>query len=296
MYEPLAACIPAYMLQSLRLETLHLYRPGQTPLCSLSPRSGMLRISQSHDKWTSLRSATRLCRLDEVDEETFLRFLRWTYSGDYPAREHSVLKPEEKEDEKAEDPPAVIVDQLQWPTTYETDNFDAWGEQYSSYKIDKKKKKKTPELTLREAFGSQRRDTRCLSRPSIPRARANTGPKEDYTDIFLGHARMYVFADKFDIQPFKQLALQKLHHQLAIHTLYIERVGEITTLLKYVYTNTMAPITSIHEEDGIRAMLAHSVGMEMAMLAKDDVGIRDLMLEDPDMLGDFLKTFALKIT
>lgn len=92
------------------------------------------------------------------------------------------------------------------------------------------------------------------------------------------------------------MALGKLHHQLAIHTLYVERVGEITTLLKYVYANTMAPITTIHEEDGIRAMLAHYVGVEMATLAKDGVGMQELMLEDPDMLGDFLKMFALKIS
>lgn len=140
--------------------------------------------------------------LDEVDEETFLRFIRWTYNGDYPAREHSGLKPEEKEDEIAGDPDAAIVDQWGWPTTYQIDHVDqsAWG---PPYKTDKKKKKKVPEITLREAFVTQRRDSRCLSRLPIPRVRANMGRGEDYTEVFLGHARVYVFADKFDIQPLK---------------------------------------------------------------------------------------------
>ncbi len=56
----------------------------------------------------------------------------------------------------------------------------------------------------------------------------------------------------------------------------------------------MAPITSIREEDGIRAMLAHYIGVEMANLVKDGE-IKNLMLEDADLLGDFLKMFALKI-
>lgn len=108
-----------------------------------------------------------------MDEETFLRFIRWTYNSDYPAREHTTIEPEEAIEEPEKHPVA----------------------------------------------------------------------DDD----------MYVFAEKYDIQFLKRLALQKLQHphQLAIHTLYIERVGEITTLLEYVYASTMAPITTIHEEDGI---------------------------------------------
>lgn len=218
--------------------------------------------------------------LDEVDEETFLRFIRWTYSSNYPARQHTLVVSEEIKDEPAKDPVA-------------DDDWGTWG----FGKKDKKKKKKTTEPAvrgfLRESFVSQRRDTGPTSF-SIPPARANKGPEEDYTEVFLGHARMYVFAEKYDIQPLKKLALQKLQHQLAIHTLYNERVGEIITLLRYVYANTMAPITTIDEEDGIRAMLAHYVGVEMANLVKEGE-IKDLMLEESDLLSDFLRMFALRI-
>lgn len=218
--------------------------------------------------------------LDEVDEETFLRFLRWTYTGDYPAREHTIIESEEAKEELAQDP-------------IPNDEWGSWG----IPKKDKKKKKKTTEPAvkgfLRGSFVSQRRNT-GLSTFSVPAARANKGPEEDYTEVFLGHARIYVISEKYDIAALRKLALQKLQHQLAIHTLYIERVGEITALLKYVYANTMAPITSIHEEDGIRAMLAHYIGVEMANLVKDGE-IKNLMLEDADLLGDFLKMFALKI-
>lgn len=31
--------------------------------------------------------------------------------------------------------------------------------------------------------------------------RSNEGPLEDYSEVFLSHARVYVFADKYDIEP-----------------------------------------------------------------------------------------------
>jgi len=41
-------------------------------------------------------------------------------------------------------------------------------------------------------------------------------------------------------------------------------------------------------------MLAYYVGVEMATLIKEG-GIYDLMLEDADLLGDFLRMFAIRI-
>lgn len=84
---------------------------------------------------------------------------------------------------------------------------------------------------------------------------------------------MYVFAEKYDIEQLQSSALQKLHHTLAIHTLYPEGVGDITSLLKYVYANTAE--TKEGSED-IRTMLAHYIGTEMPTLIKDGE-IKDLM-------------------
>ena len=79
----------------------------------------------------------------------------------------------------------------------------------------------------------------------MPGPRSNMHPQENYTEVFLSHARLYVFAEKYDIQPLKKLSRQKLQHTLAIYTLYPERVGDITTLLKYVYVNTAETIDGI---------------------------------------------------
>ena len=226
--------------------------------------------------------------LDDVEESTFLAFIRWTYTKDYPALDHTVIP--------SEDP--IVDDDPADAQTFDEDAWAGWG---TAKKKDKKKKKKpTTEPAvrgfLRESFISQQHDKK-LAPFSIPAARANKGPDEYYTEVFLCHARMYVFAEKYDIQDLRKLALQKLQHQLAIHTLYIERVGEIMALLRYVYANTGESKSgggSGNGEDDVRSVLAHYVGVEMGNLIKEGE-IRDFMLEEPEFLGEFLRMFALRI-
>ena len=103
---------------------------------------------------------------------------------------------------------------------------------------------------------------------------------------------MYVFAEKYDIQPLKTLALLKLHRTLSIFTLFPERIGDIMTLLKYVYANTAETIDG---NEDIRPMLAHYIGTEMETLSKDGE-IKDIMLDNGEMLGDFLKMFASRVS
>ena len=218
--------------------------------------------------------------LEDVDEGTFVRFIRWTYTKDYTAPEYTWAEigegPDGSENETAqkEVPPPDAVDT--WCT---------------AAKVKKKKKKTSSKLhtSLKELFISE---YDLWSSDVTPGPRSNLHPQEDYTEVFLSHARLYVFAEKYDIQPLKKLCLQKLKHTLAIYTLYPERVGDITTLLKYVYANTAETINGIED---IRTMLAHYVGTEMDTLIKYGE-IKDLMLENGDLLSDFLKMFALNIS
>ena len=122
----------------------------------------------------------------------------------------------------------------------------------------------------------------------MPKPQSNESPQEDCTEVFLSHARLYVFAKQYDIQPLKKLARQKLHRTPADHTLFPERVGDITTWLKYVYGNIAETIDEIED---IRTMLVHFVGMEMETLMKHSE-IKDLMQDRGDLLGDFLKIFV----
>ena len=66
----------------------------------------------------------------------------------------------------------------------------------------------------------------------------NRTPEEDYTPVFLGHARLYVFADKYGISILRALSLDKLHRTLTYFTLFSERIGDILALARYAYKNT----------------------------------------------------------
>lgn len=79
-------------------------------------------------------------------------------------------------------------------------------------------------------------------------------PCEDYTEVFLCHARLYVFAEKFDIGSLKTLSLHKLHRTLAEFTLYSDRTEDIANLLRYSYSNTPDRSESI---DALRSLVIH---------------------------------------
>lgn len=128
------------------------------------------------------------------------------------------------------------------------------------------------------------RDISCI--------RPNRGDLEDYTKVFLSHARIYVFAEKYDIKALKMLALHKLHKTLAIYTLFPKRITDIVALLKYVYANTGVLEGSI---DDMRALLTHYMGCEMEILISADE-LKALLKEDGTLLDDFLKIVEGRIS
>ena len=70
------------------------------------------------------------------------------------------------------------------------------------------------------------------------RQSCNVDPYEDYCAVFLCHAQLYVFADKYDIQALSKLALSKLGLTLAHYNLYEEWKENIVELLRYFHANT----------------------------------------------------------
>ena len=127
----------------------------------------------------------------------------------------------------------------------------------------------------------------------FPRARSNVNPSEDFTEHFLSHARLYVFAEKYDIQPLKILALECLQDQLGRFELFKERTGDIVTLLDYVYRNTGESTPGLED---LRTLMRHYVGYEMVTLMKDK-DFRTVMFEDETggLLADFMSMVAKRV-
>lgn len=113
--------------------------------------------------------------------------------------------------------------------------------------------------------------------------RKNLESCEDYKDVFLCHARLYVFAEKYDIAPLKKLSLSKLHKTLSVFTLWMERVGDIVALMRYSYANTVYRSPS---NDPLRLLVIHYATCVVEQLVKSSEF--KALLEEPGELASDL--------
>ncbi|MCJ1473682.1 hypothetical protein MMC13_002333 [Lambiella insularis] len=235
--------------------------------------------------------------LKEVDGGTFERFIEWAYKGFYTAAtfglhssSSSPASPN-KDDCGTDEIPEVFEISRSDEESREVDLDTGDLPSPEGRKITKKRAAyklnngiKT-ERDLREVF-LQREYTFRKEKIDIPSPRANRGADENYTEVFLSHARLYVFAETYDIQDLKILALENLHNTLAVYTLYRQRTGDIVTLLRYAYANTAG---YKRDRNDLRTLLRHYVGYEMGLLMGDEE-FKELMIEDGGaLLSDFFR-------
>jgi hypothetical protein len=95
------------------------------------------------------------------------------------------------------------------------------------------------QLNKRELMWRAFKNIACSEQVRVWIPKKNNTSGEDYTDIFLAHARLYVLADRYDIPALRKLSVQKLRLNLVHFKLFSEGVGDIAALLEYAYTNTI---------------------------------------------------------
>ena len=241
--------------------------------------------------------------LEDVDKHTFVRFCEYMYTGNYQPAEYtllldesSVLCGDEEEPKKSsgsnrgEDgppaetlPPAALSIRASHRPTIDDD--DDWGHFCAK---SRKKGAKAIEVEppaskrtlLWQKFSQQRFDAQITHFEP----RKNAEACEDYTEVFLSHAQLYVFAEKYDVQELRYVALQKLQRTLAEFSLYEERAGDISTLLRYVYEHTAE---HKNKPDNLRSLIVHYVSCNIEILAKDE-SFRNLLKEGGSIAGDLV--------
>lgn len=256
--------------------------------------------------------------LKDVDKGTLVRFIEWAHKEYYtaakpstaidspsPPRSQSVEDVPEEALLEPEPPAAAVFAAAHVAEPYAGFSQDGFFGSRSAQSFQKKKNKKNMrpwgeqdvhdglglKATLKEAFDSRtytvRRDV-----VEIPSPRPNENSKEDYTYVFLSHAQLYVFAQKYDIQSLKTLALEELHATLVVYTLHDARTGDIIELLRYVYANTSKPQEGV---DDMRSMITQYVGFEMDVL-KEAAEFGELIIKDGgELLRDFMKAVSTRI-
>jgi hypothetical protein len=243
---------------------------------------------------------------EDVLEDTFTRFCQFAYVGDYetPAftrnleAENSDSLPSKtlsksslivgeasKIDEHVEQAVAE-VQPWEFPVEAQVEvsvedpppeaienNWHGWGE--TSKKKSKTKTYRSKSSILRQEFDKKSYDTETTTSAAKFRCkiRGNELPEEDYTPVFLGHARLYVFAEKWGIDALKTLTLSKLHKTLAAFKIYEARRGDIVELVRFAYSNENTPDLD-EGVDALRALVTHYVTCEV-----------DSLIESPDFLA-----------
>ncbi|KAL7946442.1 hypothetical protein V8C42DRAFT_36531 [Trichoderma barbatum] len=172
-------------------------------------------------------AAEKCVKWKAVEEDTFIRFWQYTYTGKYTAAP-PVIGLRSESDASQEPPPPS-------PPT-------------SGFLFGGAPKEETPhkEPTKREL---QWRDFKRQ------RASAGFGPfrsaglfgggvrrnlsHEDYTNHFLSHAELYVFAECYAITGLMELCLNELHATLVGFWLSGERINDIVALVRYCYENVV---------------------------------------------------------
>lgn len=253
--------------------------------------------------------------LEDLDKGTFVRFIEWAHKGYYAAAKHTVVELESPFTLGSDNHDEVVrcIDGMTPPAEPEQDlsvDFlpsrqpkkgkkakihlsDGWGNDAWGFNGEVRKEgAEEMKEELKKAFFGRIYTVR-QSVFEIPPPRPNEKPNEDYTDVFLSHAQLYVFAEKYNIQSLKILALEELHMTLDIYTLYHVRTGDIIALLQYVYANTGK---SIERVEDMRALMTQYVGYKMEILMEDrEFG--DLMIVDGGpLMRDFMTMVAKRIS
>lgn len=229
--------------------------------------------------------------LEEEDAETFAYFCEWAYTGRYFYIDPCLLRPHERDvqvEVESEGKSSMIIQYI-WLTC------EAVLSQYPPHAGRSKKDRPASPSPSRSRKEMMRADFDSLAfgesdDENSPCMRFSNNRDTSPTSCLMYHARLYVFADKFDIQQLKRLALKVLHKALARLTPYPEDIEDIVTLISFVYDHT-APARDGREP--MRDLLRRYVGCEIESLV-EDTRFQLLLSNNPDFLKDFCSQVSLR--
>jgi len=222
-----------------------------------------------------ISEAKEVCdSLEYVEESTFIRFSQFAYTDDYIAADPEILLDSSTIAVTASeltppiDPDGFLAAAAEEPPI-EHPNDQAEAQPWNG----QKKYRESPELASSWGQPSKPEDNLYAEESAsssrkeklwkLFESKAYVGPKpllhprknrkscEAYEDVFLCHARLYVFAEKWDIARLRMLSLKKLHVTLSVFTPYKERAGDIVALMRYSYANTE------RSDDPLRSLVIH---------------------------------------
>lgn len=223
----------------------------------------------------SMREANERCvNWEDVDEKTFLRFAQWAYTGEYISAEPEFILASAQlaSLKKGSVSKASGDDTASSLASFKIVNENEKNDLCSHCGVVLHSTRSVQCGSCRKSFSclycgncGNNQQTRCLQcrktteklskkqdmiqtfnnskrfpSPTIPYTpRKNEKSFEEYSEVFLSHARLYTLADKYDIPDLGKLSLHKIYVSLKEFTLYPSRVGDVINLASYCFENTI---------------------------------------------------------
>ncbi|KAK0968441.1 hypothetical protein LTR54_018208, partial [Friedmanniomyces endolithicus] len=245
----------------------------------------------------------RCAEIRDISVEDFTRFCEYAYRGDYAVPVHTIdetrLAAKIVEDSSNAGPPDHRGDDLDPAvTSIVVDTAQAESAQgIEDWSALQSKKPKTPKLSKKSAFRTKYHSRIYLSSDENEaeianqfKPRCNTTDEQDFTPVFLAHARLYTFARMRMIDNLKALTLQKLHNTLIGFRLYENRVRDIVELARYAYTSEHIPDrTDDGETDELRNLVVNYIASEFDCIGGAAIFVAFLE-EGGEFVGDFWNT------
>ena len=170
-----------------------------------------------------VESKTRSAEIQDVDPGDFAHFLEYAYRRSYTA-------PSWIEDSN------VVEDEA--PSPPESESESLLFERVLKHMVEESQTSARDKLQARFerlTYLPEGKPATLMIKNSVPQS--NSAAYQDFTPVFLAHARLYTFADMRLVEPLKNLVLHLLHRTLRGFQLYNERVGDVIALVRYAYDN-----------------------------------------------------------
>ena len=267
-------------------------------------------------------SLERRITWEEWDEDSVARFLEWLYTGDYswpyPTNMESQTPTKGPNNHEGESSNGLSSGTMSKPSTEGSmpavdgtksgdavfDSLTGFGLEASLNRVSKQKhphRSRSSQIRPLTPIGSLNYDV--PKNPSKPNQEkkfdlwnldsARSSPQMDYETTLLAHAKLYTMANCFLLAELRNLALQQL--QICLIALDhpspdSQVVSNITTLIQYVYANT---VRLKKKEEPMRKLVATYVASQFTALRGND--FMQLLIEGGDVVDDVLTKLRRRI-
>ncbi|KAK6527511.1 hypothetical protein TWF694_004494 [Orbilia ellipsospora] len=220
--------------------------------------------------------------LEDVEEDTFVRFVEYAWTGTYTPPPPLYLVESAGARENEEKMPALAVEQP--PSIWEARSAASSLERSPTESPESPPVNPIHNLLMGPAaakpcFSRNKLGTSQIARLAPfqdlvyrephnrirpPPTSKNFSDAQDFSGIFLCHAQLYVFGDKYNAEDLKGFSAHRLHQTLATFTLFPGRVCDIVVLVQYIFDHTLDS-----PDEPLRRMISNYCAWNIILFSKD---------------------------